>query len=288
MMPRAPSNKGDTEMKLSRLFQISRLLTALLTVLALSGVATASAEAATEGPFWTVEGNKLEKNETREVAVKSFEGTTNPVRLEAELLGIKVKIECHLATFAKGGFIAGGSPGTTEAFSEFSDCTTTNLGSGCKVAEPIRTEKIRGELVVSDENGHFGRFILVEFDPATGTEGKFVELKFEGSSCLLKTTEVGKGLVVGSAFTDPTITGEETKAVETTNKTQAASYLVKFPDEFTDNGGVKSVWLLKTILGIHIFELIKITPFKALGNEAKLTGTVLYSLMGGEKYGQEV
>jgi hypothetical protein len=272
-------------MKSSRLARFGRLLTALLAVFAFGAISASAAQAATEGPFWTVEGNKLNTNETREIVVKSFEGTAHPILLEAELLGVKAKIECHLASVAKGGFIAGGSPGTGEQFAEFSDCTTTNVGSGCKVEEPIKTEKIRAELVVSDEHGEFGRFILIEFDPATGTEGKFVELKFVGSGCLVKTTEVGKGLVVGSVFTDPTITGKGAEAAETTTKTQAASYLIKFPDEFTDNGGVPSVWLLRSI---NVFELVKITPFKAFGNEAKLFGTVLVSLASGKKYGQEI
>jgi hypothetical protein len=270
-------------MQSSRLARLGRLLVALLAMFAFGVITAATAAAETRGPFWTVEGRKLEANETSEIAVKAYEGTKNPIKLEAELLGIKAKVECKLAKVAPGGYIAGGVPGTAEEFAEFSDCETINNGSGCKVKEPIRTEKIRAELVVSDENGRFGRYILVEFDPATGTEGKFVELEFEGSGCIDKTTEVGKGLVVGSAYKDPG-SGTPTEEAETNNTSQAASYVVKFPDEFPENGGVKSVWLFKN----NIFELIKITPFKAFGNEAKLTGIVLVSLVNGKKYGQEV
>jgi hypothetical protein len=271
-------------MEPSRLRQVGRLLLVLLVVFALGTITVSAAQAATEGPFWRVEGRKLEKNETREITARAYEGTKNPIKLEAELLGVKTKIECKLAGAAKGSFYAGGVPGTGELIAELSDCTVVNNGSGCKVTEPIRTEKVRGELVVSDENGHFGKFILGEFDPATGTEGKFVELKFEGANCLVKSTEVGKGLVVGSAFINPPKEGETPEQVQTTGTPEAKSFLVKSPDEFTENGGVKSVWLWKN----GVFELLKITQFKAFGNEARLIGTILYSLVSGEKYGQEV
>jgi hypothetical protein len=276
-------------MRPNRLRQVSHLLPVLLAVFTFGAIATSAAQAATEGPFWTVEGKKLNKNETREIIAKAYEGTKNPIKLEAELLGVKAKLECHLAKVAPGGFFAGGVPGTGEFFAELSDCTTTNVGSGCKVVEPIRTEKVRGEIVVSDENGHFGKNILGEFDPATGTEGKFVELRFEGSSCIVKTTEVGKGLVVGSAYRDPPKEGETPESVLTKGTPEGKSFLIKSPDEFTENGGTKSVWLFKN----NVFEILNVTPFKAFGNEAKLIGTVLYSLARngvptGENYGQEV
>jgi hypothetical protein len=276
-------------MKSSRLARLGHLLTALLAVFAFGAIAASSAQAITEGPFWTVEGKALGKNETREITIKAYEGTAHPIVLEAELLGIKAKVECHLASVVKGGYLAGGSPGTTEEVATFSDCTVVNNGSGCKVKEPIETQKIRGELVVSDEHGHFGQFILVEFDPFTGTEGKFAELIFEGSSCTVKSTEVGKGLVVGSAYRDPG-SGTPTEQVKTKGTAEASSFLLRFPDEFTDNGGVESVWLLRSV---NVFELVTIKPFKAFGNEAHLTGTVLVLLARngvstGEKYGQEV
>jgi hypothetical protein len=271
-------------MKPSRLLRTGHLLTVMLALIAFSVIATGSAQAATEGPFWTVEGKKLSTNETREVTGKAFEGTSNPLILESEILSLKGKIECHLAGVAKGAFIAGGSPGTGEGVAELSDCTVVNNGKECKVKEPIKTKKIRSELVVSDENGHFGKFILVEADPVTGTEGEYLTLEFEGANCIIKTTEVGKGLAVSEALTDPTITGKGAEEAETTNKTQAASYLGKAPDEFTSNGGVPSVWLFKN----GVFELIKITPLKAFGKEAKLAGTTLGSLVNGEKYGAEI
>jgi hypothetical protein len=262
-------------MKSSRLTRLKHLLVAMLAVFAFGAITAASAAAETKGPFWTVEKAKLEKNETREIFVKAYEGTASPIRLEAELLTVKAKVECHLASVAKGSFIAGGVPGTAHEVAEFKDCTTTNNGAECKVVEPIVTEPIVAQLVVSDEEGHFGNSILVEFDPAAGTTALFVVLKFTGEHCVVASTEVGKGLVVGSSYTDETTP----KPVSTIGTPEATSGLLKFPD------AAKSVWLL---LPSETWSLLTITPFKAFGNEAKLTGTVLVSLASGKKYGEEV
>jgi hypothetical protein len=273
-------------MRSNRLPRVGRLLIALLALCAFGAIAAASAQAATEGPFWKVGGRELEENETREITARAYEGTIDPIRLEAELLGLKAKVECHLASLAKGAFIAGGVPGTTEGIAEFSDCTAVNVGQGCEVEEPIVTKKIRGELVVSDEKGNFGKFILMEFDPATGTEGEFATIKFRGPKCIIggAGAVVGKGLVVGAEYTDPLVSGGEAKQVTTIGALEETSFLIKFPDEFTDNEGVKSVWLFRN----NIFELVKITPFKSFGNEARLIGTLLYLLADGEKYGQAI
>jgi hypothetical protein len=264
-------------MKSSRLARLGRLVVALLSILALGAVVVASAQAApTEGPFWKVGGKRLNANETREITVKAFEGTKNPIVLEAELLKIKAKIECKLAKVASGSFFAGGAPATSREVAEFSDCEVVNNGSGCKVKEPIKTEPIRNELVYNDEAKTVGEKILVEFDPEAGTEAKFVTVLFEGAKCVVKETEVGKGLVLGESFTDPTTDGgvEEQVTLKTAEQT---STLVKFPD------AEKSVYLLKGTT----LELVEIKPFKAFESEAKLTGTVLVLLTSGEKYGVE-
>lgn len=264
-------------MKSSRLVRLGRLLAALFAVLALGVVVIASAQAApTEGPIWKVNGKPLNTNETREITVKAFEGTKNPIKLEATLLGITAKVECKLAKVAPGSFLAGGAPGTSREVAEFSDCTTTNTGKECKVKEPIKTEPIKNELVYNDEAKTPGEDILVEFDPLAGTEAKFVTLFFEGEHCILTETEVGKGLVIGEAFTDPTVDeGKEEQITLKTTPVEQTSSLVKFPDAAT------SIYLLTgTTLG-----LVEVKPFKAFGNEAKLTGTVLVLLASGEKYG---
>jgi hypothetical protein len=270
-------------MKSSRLARLGRLLVALLAMLALGAVGVASAQAAiTEGPFWKVNGKRLNANETREITVRAFEGTKNPIKLEAELLKIKATVECKLASVAPGSFFAGGAPATSREIAEFSDCEVKNNGSGCKVKEPIKTEPIRNELVYNDEEPEPGRHtpgnhILVEFDPEAGSEAKFVTVHFEGAKCVVKETEVGKGLVVGSAYTDPLAGGPSEPELVTTSTPESTSVLVKFPDE------AKSIYLLKGTT----LELVAITPLKAFGNEAKLTGTVLVLLKNGEKFGVE-
>ncbi len=266
-------------MKSTRLVRLGRVMAALSALLVLGAVAVASAQASpTEGPFWKVDGSRLKANETREITVKAFEGTKDPLTLEAELLGIKAKIECKLASVAKGSYLAGGAPATSREISEFSDCQITNVGSGCKVVEPIKTEPIRSELVYNDETATktVGEKILVEADPEAGTEAKFVTLHLEGAKCVLKETEIGKGLALGEAFTDPTTDGGKEEQV-TPSTAEQTSALIKAPD------AEKSVFLLKGTT----LELVNITPFKAFGNEAKITGTVLVSLTNGEKFGVE-
>jgi hypothetical protein len=264
-------------MKSSRLARLGRLLVALLSVFALGAVVVASAQAApTEGPFWKVNSSRLKANETREITVKAFEGTKNPIVLEAELLKLKAKVECKLASVAKGSFFAGGAPATSREIAEFSDCEVVNNGSGCKVKEPIETKPVRNELVYNDEAKTVGEKILVEFDPEAGTEAEFVTLHFEGAKCVVKETTVGKGLVLGESFTDPTTDGGKEEQV-TLATAEQTSTLVKFPD------AEKSVYLLKGTT----LELVEIKPFKAFESEAKLTGTVLVLLASGEKYGVE-
>lgn len=264
-------------MKSIRLVRPSRIAVALLAVSALGAVAVASAQAApTEGPFWKINGARLDANETREITVKAFEGTKNPLKLEAELLGIRAKIECGLASVAKGSFLAGGAPATSREILEFSFCTAINVGEGCKVKEPIKTEPVRSELVYNDEAKTVGEKILVESDPEAGTEATYVVIRFEGAKCIVNFTEVDKGLALGDAFTDPLTDGgrEEQVTLATAEQTSA---LIRAPD------AEKSVYLLKGA----ILELVEIKPFKAFGNEAKITGTVLVLLTDGGKFGAE-
>jgi hypothetical protein len=264
-------------MKSTRLVRLGRLAAAFLAVFALGAVAVASAQAGpTEGPFWKVNGKRLSANETREVTVKAFEGTKNPLTLEAELLGIKAKIECKLASVAKGSFLAGGAPATSRGVAEFSDCTVVNNGEGCKVNEPVKTEPGRSELVYNDEAKTVGEKILVEADPEAGTEAKYVTVHFEGAKCVVKETEIGKGLALGEAFTDPTTDGGKEEQV-TLKTAEQSSALIRAPDS------EKSIYLLKGTT----LELVEIKPFKAFGNEAKITGTVLVLLTDGEKFGVE-
>jgi hypothetical protein len=259
----------------SRLGQVGRLLVALLMVFAFGAIVASAAEAVT-APFWTVEESgvkkRLFKNETREITVRSYEGTKTPIVLEAELKGGKIPIECHLASVAKGSFLAGsnvGEPGSSEEVAEFKDC---KVGIPlCTVTEPITTNKIRNELV---ESATEPKTFLVEFKPATGTT--FVTLHFTGSGCP-SSTEV-TGSVVGSLYTDEEVTGATPELVVTTNTKLLPSWLIKFPDEpehiLLWNNGVS--------------ELVSPGELKAFENKAKLTGTVLVLLANHANYGAEL
>jgi hypothetical protein len=275
----------ELKMPTSRLNRIRSLMMALLAVFAFGAITAAAAQAATEGPFWTVEGAKLNTNETREITIKAVGSIT----LEGQALGglAKVNITCPTATVQKGSYLAGGAPGTSKEVVEFSGepgssgrkCAVTGNGNGCTVNEPIRTEPIRNELVVSDgpPAGTFGPFILIEFKPESGS--KFVTLNFSGS-CTVSTTEV-KGEVLGSVYTDPFASvGKPEEQVTTGNQSslKLTSYLVRFPDPAT------SIWLLKG----GVFVLEKAGKLEAFGEPASLTGVILVLLVNGKQYGSEL
>jgi hypothetical protein len=259
-------------MHASRLNLFGHLIMALLAALAFGAIAATAAQAATEGPFWEVEGKKLITNETSEIAIKA-EGS---ITLESEIISIKGKVICPKAEVEKGSYLAGGVPGTSREVVKFlGGCTVINNGSNCKVEEPIRTEPVSNELVVSDGEPGFGPFILIEFKPISGT--KFVTLKFTGT-CTVKETEV-TGEVLGQVYTDPEASeGKPEVPVEIGTKRELTSYLVKFPDE------PKSIWLWKG----NIFELVKPKGLTAFGNTAKLTGSILVALVNGKKYNSEL
>jgi hypothetical protein len=254
---------------------------ALLAVFAFGAITATVAQAATEGPLWTVEGKTLKANETVELTIKAVGSIT----LEATLLGIKAKVICPSARVAKGGYLAGGSPGTSREIPEFyGGCSLTNIGKPgepCTVEEPIKTEPIRNELVVSDgpPAGTFGPYLLIEFKPENGT--KFVTLHFIGSGCLVTETEV-TGEVLGELYTDPVVDSGIEEKVTTGNPRSLTSYLVVFPHE------PESIWLLKNVSGTSFWELVKPGNLKAFGNTAKLFGQVLVLLVNGKKYGSEL
>jgi hypothetical protein len=269
-------------MHVSRLHLFGHLVMALIALLAFGAIAATAAQAATEGPFWTVEGSggtqeKLNTNETREIAIKA-EGS---ITLESEIIGIKGKVICPKAEVEKGSYLAGGVPGKSREVVKFlGGCTVINNGSACKVVEPIVTEPVSNELVVSDGEPGFGPFLLVEFKPISGT--KFVTLKFTGT-CTVKETEV-TGEVLGQIYTDPEASlGKPLESVEIgkegkPTREALTSYLIKFPDE------PKSIWLWKG----STFELVKPKGLTAFGNPAKLTGSILVELANGKKYGSEL
>jgi hypothetical protein len=255
-------------MHASQLNLFGHLVMALLAALTFGAIAATAAQAATEGPFWTVGGVKLETDETREITIKA-EGS---ISLESEVIGKPGSVTCPTAEVAKGSYLAGGVPGTSREVVKFGGgCTVVGNGTGCKVKEPIETKPVINELVVNEPG--FDSKISVEFKPATGTE--FVTLKFE-AGCTLSENTIG-GEVLGSAYTDPEASpGDPEVPVETGTPRELTSYLIKFPDP------AKSILLWNG----SVFKLVEpkgLTGF--LGGASKLTGNILVGLVNGQKYG---
>jgi hypothetical protein len=258
-------------MKPSRLGLVGRFALALLAVFAF-GAVVASAAWAEEAPRWKIEGTTLGENQTAEIVSKIPEthgAITEPISLEGDGL----KIICESTKFKAGAFLAGsavGEPGKAYLTSEFSKCTITgnNKEGTCKVKEPIVTKAVRAELVMNTELTHY----LLEFDPVAGTVFANIEMA-NASECKFANIEV-KGLVIGSSYTDPAITGLPPELVGPSTPA-SASLLVVFPDV------VEKVWLWKG--GVH--EEFKPTELNILGtNKATLKGEVLVALASGKKY----
>jgi hypothetical protein len=257
-------------MHASRLHLFGHLVMALLAALAFGAIAATAAQAATEGPFWTVEGSKLETNETREITSHAV----GSVAMEAEILSVKAKIICSQARVAKGSYIAGGVPGTGRAIAEYyGGCTVINNGSNCKVIEPMVTVPMRGELVVSDSEPGFGPYILGEAKPESGTT--IITVKFTGS-CTVKEMEL-RGEPVGASYTDPAVDSGTEEEITMGKATSLTSYLGR-------SVAPKSIWLWKG----SIFELVKPKGLEAFGNPARIVGTILDELVNGKKFGAEL
>ncbi len=103
-------------------------------------------------------------------------GTSGVSKLESEVLGLKIIIECVKDTFT-GTFEAGGA---SKGEVKFKECSVINPETKepvkhCSVHEPIEF-KFRDQLLSPGD----------EFKPFSGTT--FVEITFEGEKCAIKGT----------------------------------------------------------------------------------------------------
>jgi hypothetical protein len=255
-----------------QLTPIKRIIMVLLVVCTLSAITATTAQATTEGTFWTVGGSKLNTNETREITIKA-EGS---IKLEAELFGVKGRVTCQSASVEKGAYLSGGVPGASrEVFKFGGGCSVENNGSNCKATEPIETKPLRSELILSEGEPGKNPFVLFESKPESGTE--FMEVKFTGT-CTVNNVVVS-GEVLGSVYTDPGASpGNPEMPVETESSRELTSYLLKFPDEPS---------LIKLWNGSReYFEFKKpgrLTTSEGSG-AAGLAGTILVGLVSGIKY----
>jgi hypothetical protein len=247
----------------SRLNRVIRhLMIALLAVFAF-GAVTAAAAQAEEAPFWSVKGARLGAGETRWIKAKATESfTLSASGIEVTCKSLKLKEGASSALLGS----AIGEPGTNDEVIEFSECTVTGNGTGCKVEEPIVTKPVKSELVYNTGK----KKVLTEFFPAKGAS--FVKLNFPTASCRIKETIV-EGSVVGEVFTDTT----PPKAVELPNSPGSAkSWLIKFPKP-----AITEVCLKKVGATECSDVVIGLTAFTA---EATLTGTALIELVSGEEW----
>jgi|SRR5665213_2836967 len=238
-----------------------QILTAVLAALfALSAVVAVAAEA-TEAPFYKVEGARLASGETRAIIAKAGTGG-----FTVSVTGKAVK--CSTMKLASGGVVLGsgvGEPGTGSYIEEFSNCAVEGNGTGCKVAEPIKTELLRGEFVVL-----LPKFILVEIRPASGVT--IANLTFPTESCSVKATKVtvaeGSG-IIGEAR----VAG---KVVEEGKETEAKIGEVNFPTT-----AIKKISLIREGKVTEVEE----SPLKAFGVTATFSGVAENELTGVSKWG---
>jgi hypothetical protein len=172
------------------------ILLALLSVLAFGAVMAATAEAATEGPFFKVAGKRLEAGLTQEIQVDAKEPTET--RFVTEFGDITVK--CSSEKFAPGAKIVGTASGTPE-YSEvtitYSGCTVTGDGTSCDVTE-LKTVPLTGTLAYSAA-GRTGDIVVVYTPTGKKRTSRFATVTLSGSGCTIKGEEQFTGSSVGYA-----------------------------------------------------------------------------------------
>jgi hypothetical protein len=221
---------------------------ALVAVLAMSAIASASASAA--GPIWKVEGLKLEAGKSKTVKSKS----TGNFLLKGKAFGfVNITITCTKESDT--GTIVGGEPGTDTAIIEYTGCSAGGL---CTVTEPIKTEA-NTELVYLLSGGK--KYLADLFTPKSGTV--FVSIK-----CGSITAEV-TGNIVGELLNSTKSKIEKGNATE---ETEAAKGFVNFTganSESYENSKGET----------------KTAELKLEGNPSTLTGEDEVVLTTGEFYG---
>jgi len=263
---------------------VGRLVLALLVVFVFGSLVASAAQAAPTEPLrWRVEGHILAANETREITITKWAAepvflTKEPIVLENP--GGNLKISCEVAKAGPNPFLANQANGAVAVTSpEFEKCTTTGNGEGCAVDEPIKVNQTRGEGVLNDEEKVIGKKVLAEFDPTAGEEALFATLEFKGEKCKINPIQVGKGLVLGSFFSDPLAFGgttaeqleiERTAGAHNNAETEAKSVIIKFPD------AEKSVFLWES--AAKEWKLLEFKQFKVGSEPATLKGNLLLLL----------
>jgi hypothetical protein len=161
------------------MFKIRGALFGALALLVLSGVAASAASAA--GPYWHVNGARLETG-SKEVALKA--GATE---LKATVLGVPFVILCEAASSAGATITGNGeNQGQDSAKSiTFEKCRATSSFKACTV-ENVKTVPVKSHLVLIVGTEGIGDLI----EPTSGSEFTKIVIKNPGvESCPFKKEE---------------------------------------------------------------------------------------------------
>jgi hypothetical protein len=230
----------------------------LLAVFAFSAIVATAAQAE-EAPYWSIEGTRLATGKTAETTAKAV-GTQT-------LTAGKVKVTCKVFKLKPGAVILGsnaGEPGKSDETIEYSGCSVSGNGTGCKVVgSAVTTEPLTNELAYAENK----KSLVVEFTPVS--KSTLAVLKFEGT-CTVAETSV-KGVAVAQAWTDSGGVAGELLTLPNT-VAQAESFVLKLP------GVAKNkIWLIKGGTGASVED-----ETTAFGGEASLGGEALIKLASGK------
>jgi hypothetical protein len=230
--------------------------TAVLLVALTAGVATS---AAAEGPFYKVNGARLNGSKTFGAAAEA------EYVFKVEILGIEATVKCKEMAVGAGATITGlntKSSDTSEQTIVLKMCSLEKGGVGCIVeGNEIKTNALVGVLAYS-ETGRKGE-ILELFHPKVGKE--IVNVKFVGANCF-----VTEGKLEGS-FAGEVLTKARRNILVEGAQAEEVTAALKFPVE-----PIKKVWI--EVAGVEKEEPVALT-FR--GVEAKMKGESLVGNVNG-------
>lgn len=235
------------------MFKTRVALLGALTLLITSGIATSVASAA--GPYWRVNGSRLEKGS------KFINVAGGATELKATVLGLSVTIACGEAEVENARLIGNGtSQGQDSAKSiTFEKCKVVSPKQ-CTSAKIIKTVEVESHLVIFT-NAAKEEKIGDLFEPTTGSEFTTIALENNGEEkCPFAETSFP---VKGSAVAEVTPEG-----------TEATSGELVFPK--TPIAEVKKEGGAAEKVGLEI---------GGAANKASFSGKFTTNLLPGEKFG---
>jgi hypothetical protein len=220
----------------------------------------AQVEPGTEGPYYRVEGTRLEADKTLAItakALKAFKLTSGAIVIQCAKLGVS-------SAYIVGS--TGKNGGTSVETLKFTECSVTGNGTACEVEnKAITTVPVKNELVF-EETGRVGE-LGVLFVPLEGET--FVTIKFTGT-CTAKTFSL-TGSFVGLLLEVSTGASPVNVGKEIENTSLAITFLPNSP--------IKAFLLAEGVLTEHEDELVE------FGKPTTLEGEALIELATPKKSG---